>query len=39
MAIEGNRLSADAPPADATAIFATVTDDRGAMVSSPAVIR
>ncbi len=35
--IDGNTIVADAPPADATAWFITVTDERGAIVSSRVV--
>ena len=37
--IEGESITADAPPAEATAWFVTVTDERGAIVSSRVVIR
>jgi dienelactone hydrolase len=35
---EGDTLKAAAPPADATAWFVTVADERGAVVSSPVVL-
>ncbi len=35
--IDGNTIVTDAPPADATAWFITVTDERGAIVSSRVV--
>jgi dienelactone hydrolase len=36
--IDGGALTAPAPPADATAWFMTVADERGAVVSSPVVL-
>ena len=34
LTIEGNRIEGDRPPPEATVYFVTVTDERGAMVSS-----
>jgi len=39
LAVEGNQLKGEKPPAEATAWFVTVKDDRGAMVSSAPVVR
>ena len=36
--VEGEAITAESPPADATAWFVTVTDERGAIVSSRVVI-
>jgi cephalosporin-C deacetylase-like acetyl esterase len=37
--IDGNRITADAAPPEATVWFLTVTDERGALISSRIVIR
>ena len=37
--LKGDVATAQAPPSESTAWFVTVTDDRGAVVSSPIVIR
>ena len=39
LAVKGRDLRGPRPPANATAWFVTVTDGRGATVSSPAVLR
>lgn len=39
VAIDGGTITANAPPAEANVVFFTVTDDRGATVSSPVVLR
>jgi hypothetical protein len=36
--IDGGTLTATAPPAEATAWFVTVADERGAVVSSPVTL-
>ncbi len=38
LAIDGAKITGDAPPADATAWFISIKDDRGALVSSEVVI-
>src|SRR5262249_48575052 len=38
LAIKGARIDGEAPPRDATVYFVTVTDERGAMVSSKPII-
>ena len=39
LAIDGAKITGDAPPADATAWFISIKDDRGALVSSEVAIR
>jgi len=39
LAIEGTRIEGKAPPRDATVYFVTVTDERGAMVSSEPIVK
>ena len=38
LAIEGNCITGNAPPADATAWYVSVKDDRGALVSSEVIV-
>ena len=38
LTIDGNKVRGEAPPADATAWYVTVTDDAGVQVSSEVVL-